>query len=188
LIEDGRRLTGEIVFSEDLPPHHLRIAGYAVKRLPEDRSALTRPCLSIPVGRGQFAVELAEATIELENAAAEAVWGEGGLLSCTVRLEPHRWKTPHADAALKAVRWLEQLSGRTFSGGSPKGPRKGQVWPRLQCLKWWKGWVDLDRIPTQAELAADMGLLDPETAVDRWRATGLHWPPTQEELDELEDD
>ena len=93
------------------------------------------------------------------------------------------------DAVARAHRGFHVLiSMQTPVGGSPKGPRKGQVWTRRQCLEWWQGWANLDRTPTQAMLAADMEVVDSETAVTRWRSTGLHWPPNQEELDELEDD
>jgi hypothetical protein len=90
--------------------------------------------------------------------------------------------------ARAGIRLLRGLPKAIRAGGSPRGHRKGQTWSRRQCLEWWRTWADLDRIPTQAELADEMGVLDPETAAGRWRATGLHWPPTREELDEPEDD
>ena len=73
-------------------------------------------------------------------------------------------------------------------GGSPPGPRKGQLWSRHHCLEWWRSWTAFDGKPTQAKLAADMGLSEnsPETAVKRWLGAGLSWPPTDEQLEEEE--
>jgi hypothetical protein len=88
-------------------------------------------------------------------------------------------------AARRGVRLLRRMKiGR---GGSPRGARKGQIWSRRQCLEWWASWTELDGPPTQEKLALDMGLSknNPDEAVRRWRSTGLHWPPTEEEREEL---
>ena len=82
---------------------------------------------------------------------------------------------------------IDDLGKLRPKGGSPTGPRKGRSWSRRECLEWWKAWADLDRTPTQAMLAADMEVADSETAAGRWRAAQLHWPPTEDELAELED-
>jgi hypothetical protein len=85
---------------------------------------------------------------------------------------------------------FDDLTKLYSKGGSPTGPRKGQVWSRRQCLEWWASWTTLDGPPTQKKLAVDMGLSkkNPETAVERWRDTGLHWPPTEEEREELDEE
>jgi len=87
--------------------------------------------------------------------------------------------------AQEAIRFVTRITPKP--GGSPMGPRKGQAWTRQHCLKWWSSWTEFDGKPTQKQLAIDIGLSkkNPEEAVQRWRSTGLHWPPTEEELEEL---
>jgi len=96
----------------------------------------------------------------------------------------------HVGKILTAARsWWGMFDGqRITAGGSPLGWRKGQPWTRDQCLDWWDSWTELDGRPTQKQLAVDMGLSkkNPEAAVERWRATGLHWPPNDEELERSE--
>ncbi len=91
-------------------------------------------------------------------------------------------------AAMACRRLLNRFERPIKTGGAPKGPRKGQIWTRRQCLEWWGSWTELDGPPTQAKLAVDMGLSknNPEEAIRRWHSTGLQWPPTEEELDEEE--
>lgn len=88
-------------------------------------------------------------------------------------------------AAQRARRQLHKVPLTLNKGGGSKGPRKGQVWSRRQCLEWWDAWV-LDRKPRQDDLASALGISDSETAVARWRSTGLTWEPTEAELRELE--
>ena len=86
-------------------------------------------------------------------------------------------------AAAQSMKFLHDFQ-RRIDGGRPTGSRKGEVWSRQKCLQWWAGWT-LDREPTRHDLAADMHVRDPETAVERWRDTGLGWHPTEEQLSEL---
>jgi hypothetical protein len=76
---------------------------------------------------------------------------------------------------------------RKHSGGRRQGSIKGQPWTRRECLEWWGSWTELDGKPIQKQLAIDMGLSVKSTkvAVGRWRATKLHWPPTNKEIEEL---
>jgi hypothetical protein len=92
-----------------------------------------------------------------------------------------RWQA----SAGKAMKFLHDFR-RHIAGGSPQGPRKGEIWDRRRCLGWWASWTELDGPPTQKKLAVDMGLSknNPEEAAERWRSTGLHWPPTEEELED----
>jgi len=90
-------------------------------------------------------------------------------------------------AAVGSRRLLNRFERPIRTGGAPKGPRKGQVWTRRQCLEWWQAWR-LDRRPTQLDLAGAMDVDDPETAVTRWRDTKLQWPPTDAELAQLEEE
>ena len=93
-----------------------------------------------------------------------------------------------------AIRFLKQIRSlrKTLGGkgGRPRGSRKGQSWTRRPCLEWWVSWTELDGSPTREKLAVAMGLskTNPEEAVRRWRSTGLQWPPTEEELEELLDE
>ena len=99
-----------------------------------------------------------------------------------------------ASTALTAARdgrkLLHRLPLRLNKGGSPKGWRKGRVWTRREILEWYSeagSTFASDRTPTLSELGADMGV-SAGTAGSRVRGAELHWPPTSEELDELEGD
>ncbi len=186
-VSDGRIFTDRIEFPKDSPPHRLRMAGYVVKRLPADSAQRRRPCLSLPVaGRGQIVgqivVALAEAELGLENAAAVATWAERGLLSCTIRLEPHRWVGDDADAAVGALRWLERLSGHTFPGGRRKGSIKGRRWVRAHYIAWYReagqAYAGDGQPLTLKHLGEAMGV-SADTARERLRHddVNLPWPP-----------
>jgi hypothetical protein len=56
---------------------------------------------------------------------------------------------------------------------------------RRKNLEWWFAW-ELDDGPMPEDYAAGIGVKDPETASGRWRGTGLNWPLTTAQINEIE--
>jgi hypothetical protein len=116
---------------------------------------------------------------------AETVWSPDRGYHSYVRFNDGSWTRAQLRKAGNGIKMLSGL--RTALGGSPRGPRKGQVWSRRRCLEWWLAWK-LDCAPTQRDLAEEMEVDDTDTAVRRWReGARLTWPPTQAELNEIDD-
>jgi hypothetical protein len=131
-------------------------------------------------------IEHAVTSLRLERRVSlrgEFVHGE----SVVTDLGQAHTRAGYVDLRKRGLPLLDAAPVLIARGGRRKGWRKGQVLTKRQNLEWYLEW-DLDRDPTPEDYAAAIGVKDPETAMTRWRDTGLNFPPTTAQLNELGDD
>lgn len=121
---------------------------------------------------------------ELRFTGAGIAYNIGGF-----RLREDRHKFKELRPVFRSLELLAHVGGG--AGGSPKGWRKGRVWPRREILEWYREasayYASSDESFGLHVLAETMEVSE-NTARRRVRDAKLHWPPTPEELEELEDD
>jgi hypothetical protein len=89
----------------------------------------------------------------------------------------------------KALRVVYGLKARR--GGSPKGPRKAREWDRDRILAWYSEAGDYyarEGLKVELKDLAEAMRCSVDTASRRLRKAGLGWPPTDDDLEELDDD
>lgn len=102
---------------------------------------------------------------------------------------------PHGQRELKALnRAIELLRRipRKWAGGRPRGSKKGLRWSRRDFLIWYReateGYANDGELPTLGDLASALGVKSEDTAKARTREARLSWPPTPDELAELDEE
>jgi hypothetical protein len=130
-------------------------------------------------------VYLQQVVVEGMVALGEIAWPEGRFpVYSLLHIDPAT-DQPELRRALLMVSAI-----KLHAGGRRRGSFKGEVWSRRRILEWWQEANESyarDREPTLAEFADAMGVKDRRTARKRVKDVGLHWPPTQEQQDELLD-
>ena len=117
----------------------------------------------------------------------EIRWREGDADISLTRVNLNRPLTV-LEPVRKALRVAVAL--QVSRRGRRKGWRKGREWTRREILEWYveaaEEYARDGSRPLLRDLGDAMGVSE-DTASKRVTETGLHWPPTQEELDELDE-
>jgi hypothetical protein len=170
--------------------HRVSYLGYRVPAPPEiaaDQSAITMQ-FNLPDGALFLFLIYASVRIDGLDAQGQIRRVDDGIFYSILNIDPRG----NDQETIRIKRALRDITGiKPNPGGRRKGSVKGRAWSRREILEWYSEASDAyarDRsMPRLKDLGQAMEVSE-DTASTRVRDANLSWPPTPEELDELDDE